>query len=228
MINIQPLTESSLLITFGSKIDPQLSLSITSACAIIRQKFYNLILDMVPSYTTIHITYRLEHPLAETLPQSLLALLQETTKVSTSLIEADLHQIPVYFGKEVALDLESVSLHSGLDPERVIEIFCQGIYRVYAVGFSPNFAYLGMIPKQLQIPRLQTPRACVPEGSVAIADRQTAVYPSESPGGWRLIGRTPHKYSPSEPGAVIFQVGDNVRFTAIDQQTFLSMGGHLP
>ena len=102
---------------------------------------------MVPSYTTIHITYRLEHPLAETLPQSLLALLQETIKVSTSLIEADLHQIPVYFGKEVALDLESVSLHSGFDPERVIEIFCQGIYRVYAVGFSPELCLFGYDPK---------------------------------------------------------------------------------
>ena len=101
-------------------------------------------------------------------------------------------------------------------------------YRVYAIGFAPGFAYLGQVNEQLATARLATPRAKVPRGAVGIADQQTAVYPSESPGGWNLIGRCPIRmFDPNVMDASKVSVGDRVRFEPIDRETFLEFGGEL-
>ena len=99
---------------------------------------------------------------------------------------------------------------------------------MYAVGFAPGFAYLGEVDERIAASRLATPRQQVPRGSVAIADRQTAVYPAQSPGGWNLIGVCPQRmFDPNLIPSMPVQVGDRVRFDAIDKQTFLALGGEL-
>ena len=101
-------------------------------------------------------------------------------------------------------------------------------YQVYAIGFAPGFAYLGEVDPLLQMPRLSTPRAKVPRGAVAIADRQTAVYPAQSPGGWNLIGLCPTPmFTPDASPVMPVAVGDEVRFVAIDEAEFLRLGGEL-
>ena len=99
-------------------------------------------------------------------------------------------------------------------------------YFAYATGFAPGFCYLGTLPHQLVTPRLATPRNKVPAGSVAIADLQTAVYPCESPGGWRLIGQCPQPlFDLNNTPANLLSVGDTVRFEPMSEADFYAMGG---
>ena len=110
----------------------------------------------------------------------------------------------------------------------VVNIHVSATYRVYAIGFAPGFAYLGNTDKRIEIPRKQTPRLKVPAGSLAIADRQTAIYPKQSPGGWQIIGRTPISLIDYQrENLTVFEMGAQVSFTPIDRATFLDMGGVL-
>jgi KipI family sensor histidine kinase inhibitor len=113
-----------------------------------------------------------------------------------------------------------------LSIEQAIDLHCGGEYRVYAIGFAPGFAYLGQVDKRLATPRRATPRARVPRGSVAIADRQTAVYPAQSPGGWNLIARCPvHMFDPQARPPMPVAVGDTVRFEPVSRERFIALGG---
>ena len=115
-----------------------------------------------------------------------------------------------------------------LSVEQTIDLHCATEYRVYAIGFAPGFAYLGEIDERLAAPRLATPRLKVPTGAVAIADRQTAVYPAPSPGGWNLIGLCPTPmFNPQQVPHMPVNVGDRVQFYPIDQAQYVTLGGQL-
>ena len=136
--------------------------------------------------------------------------------------------LPVYYAPEAGIDLESLAERAGLPISEVIDLHAGAEYRVYAIGFAPGFAYLGEVDERIAAPRLATPRASVPRGSVAIADRQTAVYPSVSPGGWNLIGRCPvPMFDPDAQPCMPVAVGDTVRFEPISRERFLTLGGDL-
>ena len=110
-------------------------------------------------------------------------------------------------------DLRDVAELCGLPESEVIARHTGGDYVVYFVGFVPGFAYLGGLDKSLEVARLASPRKRVAAGSVGIAGNQTGVYPIETPGGWRLIGRTETKMF---DGRSLLEAGDHVRFVAID------------
>ncbi|MGB0450434.1 MAG: 5-oxoprolinase subunit B family protein, partial [Porticoccaceae bacterium] len=136
--------------------------------------------------------------------------------------------LPVYYSSESGPDLQRVAVSAGLSKEEVITLHQQSEYQVYAIGFAPGFAYLGEVDPRIATARLATPRQHVPRGAVAIADRQTAVYPAASPGGWNLIGLCPTlMFDPQATPNMPVQVGDKVRFEAIDRETFIAMGGEL-
>ena len=142
--------------------------------------------------------------------------------------EGKLVTLPVYYDSESGPDLESLAQRATLSVEEVIDIHQSTEYRVYAVGFAPGFAYLGQVDERIAAPRLTTPRQKVPRGAVAIADRQTAVYPAPSPGGWNLIGRCPVcMFNPEANPIMPVSVGDRIRFEAIDRQAYLDLGGEL-
>jgi KipI family sensor histidine kinase inhibitor len=142
--------------------------------------------------------------------------------------EGQVVTLPVYYSEQSGPDLAALAKRAELSVEQVIEIHQQQEYRVYAIGFAPGFAYLGEVDERIAAPRLQTPRQKVPVGAVGIADRQTAVYPAQSPGGWNLIGRCPQRmFDPAATPTMPVQVGDRVRFRAIDQQEYLTLGGDL-
>jgi KipI family sensor histidine kinase inhibitor len=112
----------------------------------------------------------------------------------------------------------------GMTPEQVIELHSSPTYLVYFLGFVPGFAYLGELPEALVTPRLATPRRRVPPGSVGIAGRQTGVYPVATPGGWRLLGRTPiSMLRPDQNGLSLLSIGDRVRFTPISAEQFVTL-----
>ncbi|NVK56183.1 MAG: 5-oxoprolinase subunit PxpB [Alteromonadaceae bacterium] len=133
------------------------------------------------------------------------------------------HRLPVWYGAPEANDLALVSTETGLSKNQIIDIHQQSSYRVYAVGFAPGFAYLGELDKRLSTPRLANPRKAVPQGAVAIADRQTAVYPGVSPGGWHLLGLCPlAMYLPEAAQPIRLRTGDSVEFYAIGEQQYRS------
>ena len=125
-------------------------------------------------------------------------------------------EIPVRYGGEYGPDLEDVARHTGLSAARVVELHSSAEYLVHFLGFSPGFPYLGGLPAELATPRLAAPRKLVPGGSVAIGGSQTGVYPVDSPGGWRIIGRTPLRLFDAEASPpALLAMGDSVRFRPI-------------
>ena len=130
-------------------------------------------------------------------------------------------EVPVLYGGENGPDLESVAALTGHTPDEVVAIHSGAGYLVYFLGFSPGFPYLGGLPESIAAPRLETPRKRVPAGSVAIGGRQTGVYPLASPGGWRIIGRTPlHLFDAAADPPALLQMGDHVRFVPLAKGVF--------
>ena len=108
-----------------------------------------------------------------------------------------------------------------LTVEEVIELHCRPQYLIYMVGFTPGFPFLGGLSEKLHTPRLETPRTFVSEGSVGIANNQTGIYPVASPGGWRLIGRTPVKlFAPGRRDPFLYQAGDRIKFNPISAEEY--------
>jgi KipI family sensor histidine kinase inhibitor len=133
-------------------------------------------------------------------------------------------EIPVSYGGEFGPDLAEVCKLRGMTEAHAIELHSSVEYLVYFLGFVPGFAYLGDLPKELLTPRLASPRKRVPAGSVGIAGNQTGVYPFATPGGWRLLGRTPVKMFRAENEALsLLSIGDRVRFTPISPERFAAL-----
>jgi KipI family sensor histidine kinase inhibitor len=133
-------------------------------------------------------------------------------------------KIPTLYGGEMGPDLVFVAEHNGISIDEVIKIHSGAEYRVYMLGFSPGFPYLGGMPKSIETPRLSSPRTVIPAGSVGIAEKQTGIYPNASPGGWRLIGQTPIRlFDPETYPPALLRPGDQVQFVPIDQETFDSL-----
>lgn len=131
------------------------------------------------------------------------------------------HLIPVCYETAYAPDLPEVMSHTGLSHKELIALHCSLEYHVFMVGFSPGFPYLGILPPALEMPRKASPALRVAPGSVAIAARQTGIYPAATSGGWNIIGRTPMKiFDPASPADCLLKAGDKVRFSPIDTATF--------
>ena len=219
--------ENALMLYFEQKISASVAAQVQQACVLIRQTLAEDLIDILPSYASVmivfnalktdlyHVTHKIKHCLQN---------LSADSGQSGKLVE-----LPVYYSEQSGPDLRLIAESKQLSVEEVIRCHQAQLYRVYAIGFAPGFAYLGEVDPVLQMPRLATPRAKVPRGAVAIADRQTAVYPAQSPGGWNLIGLCPTRmFNPAANPAMPVSVGDEVRFVGIDKAEFLRLGGELP
>lgn len=130
-------------------------------------------------------------------------------------------EVPVCYDAAYGLDLEWLAREIGLSVDEVIALHTGATYHVHFLGFLPGFAYMGGVPDVLRVPRHSSPRTRVPAGSVAIAGAQAGIYPSDTPGGWRIVGRTPRAvFDPSRDGPSLLQPGDEVRFVRIDRARF--------
>ncbi len=218
--------EDALIVYLGQEASPEVSNRVQEAAVAIESALGEALVDLVPSYASLLVIYNLleiDHMAARQRIHAALNALEEGAAR-----EGNLVTLPVYYDPEVGPDLESLASGAGLSPEEVIDIHLGTEYRVYAIGFAPGFAYLGQVDERIATPRLTTPRQSVPRGAVAIADRQTAVYPAASPGGWNLIGRCPQRmFDPDTTPTMPVNVGDRVRFEAIDRHVFLDLGGEL-
>jgi KipI family sensor histidine kinase inhibitor len=182
--------------------------------------------EKVVSYVSLYIVFDPAQIRRFEVQQCLRQIWQQASRVD--LVAASVHVIPVLYDEECCPDLAIVAAMKGLTVEQVVTLHQSATYRVYALGFAPGFAYLGELDEHLSVPRLPTPRRRIPAGSVAIAERQTAVYPSVSPAGWHVLGLCPVDLQPRLPSLLSpFKVGDEVRFEAIDRARFEALGGQL-
>ena len=219
--------ENSLIVYFGDQPTPAIAAQIAQTAHQLREIIAQVLVDLVPSYGSLLVIYNPlqtdHHAVRAAIRQVLSNLTAEDNQINGTLVS-----LPVYYSAESGPDLQALADAAELTTEQVISIHQQTEYRVYAIGFAPGFAYLGEVDPRIAAPRLATPRARVPRGAVAIADRQTAVYPAQSPGGWNLIGLCPERmFDPDSEASMPVQVGDRVRFTAIDKQRFVDLGGKL-
>lgn len=214
------------MLYLGDTADTQTLARVQAAASAIEQALGDELVDLVPSYASVLILYDPLRSDRRTIVRRVRDCLDaaQAQPVATGRTVA----LPVYYASETGADLEALAARAQLTTEEVIALHTATEYRVYAIGFAPGFAYLGEVDARIATPRLASPRARVPQGSVAIADRQTAVYPSQSPGGWNLIGRCPvPMFTPDQQPSMPVAVGDRVRFEAIDRERYLTLGGVL-
>ena len=219
--------ENALMLYLGKETSPAVSARVQAAAAAVEPALGDDLVDLVPSYASLLIIYdplRTDHLSVAHRVRQAVSVTQETREqdMGRSVV------LPVYYAPEAGADLETIASRAGLSIEEVIALHSGCEYRVYAIGFAPGFAYLGQVDERIAAPRLATPRQRVPRGAVAIADRQTAVYPAVSPGGWNLIGRCPVRmFDPAADPVMPVAVGDRVRFEPVSRERYLALGGEL-
>ena len=219
--------ENALIAYLGDETSPEVSGRVQAAAIAIEAALGDKLIDLVPSYASLLVIYdalRTDHMSVSTCIREAVGNLESNTTTN----EGQTIALPVYYAPEVGEDLQALATRANITVEEVIQIHSAMEYRVYAIGFAPGFAYLGEVDERIAAPRLATPRTKVPRGAVAIADRQTAVYPAVSPGGWNLIGRCPVRmFNPDSDPIMPVSVGDRVRFEPIDRTRYLELGGEL-
>ncbi|WP_158162749.1 5-oxoprolinase subunit PxpB [Grimontia hollisae] len=228
MARIESVNEQTLIVYFGDNIDETVAADVNRAIFQVRESLGDLVTDMIPSYNSMLVGFDLNRTDRFDIIKRIRLALESSTSEINDRSDNQVVEIPVYYGEEVALDMPDVCEKTGLDSASVIKLHSQREYRVYAIGFSPGFAYLGSLDDAIVVPRKSTPRLKVPTGSVGLADNQTAIYPSSTPGGWQIIGRTPLNMVDWESDSLAkVNVGNRVRFCPVDRDEFLKQGGVL-
>ncbi|MGM0433962.1 MAG: 5-oxoprolinase subunit PxpB [Pseudomonadota bacterium] len=213
------------LVRFSERIDPAVQPWISAFCQDCRAAFGGLLVDLVPSYTTVLVQYDPEQ-LDDTGARRVIERVLERLAPDRSMGGGRLVEIPVWYDPSVGPELERIAARHGWTPQQVAAAHAASEYQVFALGFVPGFAFMGMVSPQLAMPRLATPRKKVPRGSIAIAERQTSAYPQQTPGGWNLVGRTPVVLFDAERTPMTtLEPGDRVRFIPVSRETFLKLGG---
>ncbi len=206
--------DRGFLVEYGDAIHPDVHQKVRAMALTLQQEKPPGIREILPTYRSILVVY---DPLI-TSPAGLRRLVQELEKKLSGIQipEPRLVEIPVCYGGEFGPDIDFVATTNHLSVEEVIRLHSEPDYLIYMVGFTPGFPFLGGLSDRLYTPRLETPRTLVPEGSVGIANQQTGVYPVASPGGWRIIGRTPLKlFRPLDQDPFRYQAGDRIRFRPV-------------
>jgi len=210
--------DAALVVEFGDSVDRSLNARVLAAAASIRAAGLAGVVEVVPTFRSlmVHLDPLVTDP--ATLATAIGGLAFDEGRESGT---GRMVHIPVLYGGEAGPDLDALAAECGLSPDDVVRRHGAVRFHAYMLGFLPGFAYLGDLPAELRVPRLSEPRLRVPAGSVGVAGELTAVYPSQSPGGWRLIGRTPISlFDPAREQPSLLQPGDRVRFDAVDAGQF--------
>ena len=206
--------ESGLVVEFGDAIDPAVNTRVHALARQVVAECGNVVEAVIPTYRSFLIFF---DPLLVS-RQELIARINTLASAPANSTAAAVKTvlIPTLYGGEAGPDLEFVASHNQLSPNEVVQIHSSTPYRIYMLGFTPGFPYLGGMSEQIAAPRLKTPRTKIPAGSVGIAGTQTGLYPVESPGGWQLIGRTPLQvFNPRSEQPFIYSAGDFLQFQPV-------------
>ncbi len=217
-----PVGDSAITVEFGDSIDDAINRRVYAFTDEVEHAAIPGITEFVPSYRALLVQYDASAIGYEELADRL-------RRLATSLHDYEkpgaqpriILEIPVLYGGEFGPDLEAVAKQAKLPPDEVVRIHSHQPYRVYMLGFSPGFPYLGGMDPRITCPRLKTPRTLVPAGSVGIAEKQTGVYPNDSPGGWQLIGRTPVRlFDPRAEMPALARPGEFIQFVPVDKAAY--------
>jgi inhibitor of KinA len=206
-----PLGDSALLVRFGDEIDPGANQRVHELDALLHADKTSGVIETVPAYATLLVYY---DPFIMKYAEASDWVNAQMDKVKSAASRKPRRiEVPVRYGGELGPDLAFVAAYHQLSVQEVLRIHTAIEYVVYMMGFTPGFAYMGKLNDSIATPRLETPRTRVAAGSVGIAGAQTGIYPIESPGGWRLIGRTELRlFDPGADPAFLFSPGDTVQF----------------
>ena len=218
--------DSALVVEFGDKVSPDINAKVRKLLLQLEKCPIKGVREAVPTYRSLLIHYDPIELSLETLRSELEETMIESASVQ--LLGSRRIIVPVSYGGEYGPDIGDVAAHNRITVENVIRVHSSMDYLVYMIGFTPGFPYLGELPSPIACPRLATPRIKVPTGSVGIAGTLTGIYPVESPGGWRLIGRTPLRLfdEGSDPPSLL-RAGDYVRFTRITETEYQEIAGEI-
>lgn len=217
---ISPVGDRAISIDFGQVIDPTINRHIRQTIERIKELQLDGIIELVPTYCALLVEYDAMlysySEICNIIEPTLEEGMTNTTNELVTVVE-----VPTVYGGDFGPDLSFVASHNHLSEDEVISIHSGTDYLVYMLGFIPGFTYLGGMDPRIATPRLSSPRTLIPAGSVGIAGEQTGTYPSDSPGGWQIIGRTPvTMYDMSKAQAALLNAGDYVRYVPIDESEF--------
>lgn len=225
---ISPVGDCAISIDFGQVIDPKINRHIRQTIERIQALQLDGIIELVPTYCALLVQYDAMLYSYADMCHIIEPIFSESVTDNDN-EKVTVIEIPTVYGGEFGPDLGFVASHNNLSEEEVIAIHSGTDYLVYMLGFIPGFTYLGGMDPRIATPRLSSPRTLIPAGSVGIAGEQTGTYPSDSPGGWQIIGRTPvTMYDMSKEQAALLSAGDYVRYVPIDEAEYnhiKSLGG---
>jgi len=209
--------DRALLVELGDQIDPSINEKVRELFLRLDRRPPEGVVELVPSYRSLMVVYDPLRTGFDRLRDEILSLQQAA---DPSLVpQPRTLSVPVVYGGEFGPDLDWVAGFHKISPEQVVTLHTGTTYRVYMIGFTPGYPYLGELPEALATPRRETPRTVVPQGSVAIAQRQTGIYPVQSPGGWHILGWTPIRlFDASQWPPTPLEMGDRVRFFPIHKE----------
>ena len=218
---IVPAGDQALLVRLGNDISETTHARVVAAFAALDRAHPPWLQDLVPAYNTIMVVFDPGAIAPDEVASWIASRRGETGEPR--------HQprtvtIPVWYDPEVGVDLRDLEQELTISIDELVALHSGREYLVFMLGFKPGFPFLGTLDERLVVPRLATPRSAVPAGSVAMAGRQTGIYPVQSPGGWRILGRTPLViFDPARPQPFMLRQGDRVRFAPIDKARFVAL-----
>lgn len=219
-MKIIPYGEDAILVQLEQVITQDIHAQIKSLSNQIARSEIKGVIGQTPAYASFLLRY-------DTTVVTYMELSETINKLSTD--EGDAVDstattwlLPVCYDTDYALDHEHISVQTGLPFGKIVEIHTSQAYDVYMIGFQPGFGYMGIVPEEIQINRLNTPRKRVPQGAVGIAGKQTGVYPTDSPGGWVIIGQCPVlMFDPDRERSSLLRAGDQVKYQPITKEEML-------
>lgn len=208
--------ESGIVVEFGTDIDPTINTRVHQLARRIQSQYPQLVEAVVPTYRSLLVCFDPLQISRGDLMTKIEKISAEQDSDSAKESSGSTVVIPTCYGGNFGPDLDFVARHNNISTDEVIRIHTSTAYRIYMMGFTPGFPYLGGMSGKIAAPRLEKPRTRIPAGSVGIAGTQTGLYPVESPGGWQLIGRTPLKvFNSGSRSPFLYSAGDFLQFEPV-------------
>jgi inhibitor of KinA len=213
--------EGGIVVELGDAIDTALNARVHRLAAEVRARLAGRIIEVVPTYRSLLVRHDPLRVPRRALVREIEELVAGLPAEAGAVAAARTVHVPACYGGGLGPDLAFVAQHAGLEPREVVAIHSSATYQVFMLGFTPGFPYLGGMPPRIATPRLETPRQHVEAGCVGIGGVQTGIYPVASPGGWRIIARTPLRlFDPGAGSPFLLAPGDHLRFVPVDRAEY--------
>jgi inhibitor of KinA len=222
MLKMSLVGDTAIRVQWGEEFSTEINKEIRSFSLLLEKEKIQGVIEWIPAYTSITLFYDPYKISYGELKKKINQLHKK--QYQFELPSPELIHIPTHYGGQVGPDLITVAEYNQLSVDEVIDIHSNSEYLIYMMGFTPGFPYLGRMSKEIATPRLNTPRAKIPPGSVGIAGEQTGIYSMETPGGWQLIGRTPLRlYDPYRDSPMLLKAGNYLKFMPISKEEYESI-----